>query len=196
MNKKKSFKELFRHETKKKVLKKFIVALLVFFIYFLFTIFHYGFQDGALISILTWSLFVFCTPLADAGFLLDFPLRLLSGIKMIYSEIIVWFIALIVNLICIAHCPLVYEKTFLLNLFKTILLNPFPFWLIILLSMAGTFLSIYFGDELLDVVTHKFRKKYNKHKKKHKLIWIIFIILLIILMYYYLLNYLGISFKI
>ncbi len=181
------------HETKKRVLIKFILIIAILISYFTFVSLRYGLNDGLMITILTWSFFVFCTPIADAGFLLDFPIRLITKIRMIYSEIVVWIIAASINIYSLLFNPIVYEKIEILRLFKYILLHPFPFWAIIIISATGTFLSIYFGDELIDVVKHKHRKKYKKHKNKYVLILILFIIVVIIMLYSYLLRRLGVN---
>jgi len=175
---KEPFVNFLRHETKKNVLVRFILVFAVFLIYFFISIISYG-GNGILIAFLTWSIFVFGTPIADAGFLLDFPMRLITGIRMIYSEMIVWAIAISLNVYSLFFFSQIYEKTVLLRLLKTILLNPFPYWAIIILSLAGTFLSIYFGDELIDVAKHKDREKYRKHKNKYGIIALLFLISLI-----------------
>ena len=64
--------------------------------------------------------------------------------------------------------------------------NPIPYWSVILLSAIGTFLSVMFGDELLDRLTD--RTFYNKHKNKHRLIIFIVLILLIIIIYEHLIT--------
>ena len=184
--------ELFLHETKRYSLNKFFIILLIVFSYFIFVSFKFGIRDGFMVTLLTWSFFVFCTPIADAGFLLDFPLRLLTGIRMLLSELGVWTFALIINLFCLGFIPKVYEKTILLKLFKQILLHPIPYWSIILISALGTFMSVYFGDELLDVAKHVEREKYHKHKFKYGIIVILFLFILIFLLYEHLLIELGI----
>jgi len=183
----------FKHETKRHVLKRFVFFLSIVIAYFGITSYQYGLDNGIAVTIITWSFFVFCTPIADAGFLLDFPIRLLTRIRMIYSEVFVWGIATISNIIALTFFPNIYEKTILLILLKKILLTPLPFGLIILLSAIGTFMSIYFGDELLDKVNHSERVAYHKHKKKHKMIFIAFIISLVIMVYYWLISDLGIN---
>ncbi|MCD6523056.1 MAG: hypothetical protein J7K68_04870, partial [Candidatus Diapherotrites archaeon] len=65
------------HETKRSALFKFLAVLGIVLIYFSFVSMKYGLDKGLLVGLLTWSFFVFCTPIADAGFLLDFPLRIL-----------------------------------------------------------------------------------------------------------------------
>jgi hypothetical protein len=186
-------KQLIKHETKRFVLIKFSLVLLVFLAYTGFVIWKYGAKDGLLVSFLTWSFFVFCTPIADAGFLFDFPIRLITGMKMIYSEILVWTFAFLLNLYALIFKPEIYEKTLLLKLFKFILTHPFPYWLIIILSFIGTFLSVYFGDELLDVVTHKERIKYFLYHDKYKILLFIFLIAFILVLYDFLLKELNIN---
>lgn len=163
-----SVKECLKHKTKKDVLKRFVIILTILVIYLSFAIGHYGLSNGFLVTLITWSLFVLSTPIADAGFLLDFPIRLFTKIRMIYSEIVVWVIAILLNLFVLSLYPIIYEKTFLLKIFKIILTNPFPYWLIIILSGLGAFLSIYFGDELLDVIMHKER---NIKNTKRNIYW-------------------------
>ena len=46
----------------------------LFFLYFVYLVYEYGIEDGGMVTLLTWSFFVLCTPVADAGFLLDFPI--------------------------------------------------------------------------------------------------------------------------
>lgn len=158
-------KHLLQHETKRHILLKFTLVSLIFFSYFIFITTKYGFKEGFFVSILTWSFFVLCTPVADAGFLLDFPIRLITKIKMIFSELFIWAIAIILNLYAFFIHPEIYSKTKFLSFFKHILEQPIPFWTIIFLSATGTFISIKFGDELLDKTKHTERKTYHKYKK-------------------------------
>ncbi len=170
-----------------------MVALVIFTAYFVYVTLHFGVEKGIVITLLTWSFFVMCTPIADAGLLLDFPLRILTGIRMIKAELLVWAFAITLNVLFLLFNPSVYESTALLRLFHHILTTPVPFWLIIILSAAGTFLSIHFGDELLDVLFHSERRKYFLHKEKYELVAYLAIILLIVAIYDYLLNELGIK---
>jgi len=61
-----------------------------------------------------------------------------------------------------------------------------------MLSGAGTFLSIRFADELMDVIHHQERNYYHRHGFKHEVIIIIFFVL-VILGYYELISSLGIE---
>ncbi len=186
-------KTLSHAETHKEVLIKFILLLSILILYFGYLSYEYGILTGGLVAILTWSFFVLCTPVADAGFLLDLPIRLLFGFRMLYSEIMVWTIAIALNAYAILYNREAYDKTVLTTIFKDIILTPFPYWSIFILSGIGTFLSIYFGDEMLDVLRHKDRVKYHQHAFKLKLIGVISLFLLISFAYYFLLKSLNIE---
>ncbi len=179
--------ELVKHETKRHVLIKFLIVAFIFAAYLVIMSFMHGLENGILISLVTWSFFVFCTPIAAAGFLIDFPIRMMTNIRMVQSEVMVWVIAAIINIYALLFAVEIYDKVILLNLFKQILLVPIPFWGIIVLSAGGTFLSVYFGDELLDIKKHKDRKKHMTHKKKFWLFLGAFILLIAVLYLYNLL---------
>lgn len=159
---------------KKQVLYKFLLLCVLLVGYFVYLSLEYNLAIGGIAAILTWSFFVLCTPIADAGFLLDFPLRLLFGIRMFFSEIVVWGIAITVNLISLYYSTEYYETTKLTALLHVILINPYPYWSVILLSGAGTFLSIRFGDEFMDVAYHKDRTFFHRHGFKHEIVILVF----------------------
>lgn len=186
-------KILHKIETHREILYKFLILLGVLVLYFGYLSFEYGLLTGGIVAALTWSFFVLCTPIADAGFLLDFPLRLLFGIRMLYSEIVVWAIAIALNIYALIFNPKAYDLTIITKIFKEILLTPNPYWSILLLSGVGTFLSIYFGDEMLDVFKHRDRVKYHQHSFKLKIIGVISLFVLILISYYLLLESLNIE---
>lgn len=187
------FSKFHKIETHREVVLKFLLLLCVLLLYFSYLTYEYGVLTGGVVAALTWSFFVLCTPVADAGFLLDFPIRLIFGFRMLYSEILVWLIAISINLYALSDGGASYDKTVLTTLLKKIIITPYPYWSIIILSGLGTFLSIYFGDEMLDVFRHRDRVKYHQHGFKFKLIGIISLFFLIFLAYYYLLNGLKIQ---
>lgn len=170
------------------VLMKFIFLCLILLSYLSY---QYDLLTGGIAALITWSFFVLCTPVADAGFLLDFPIRILFGIRMVLSEIAVWVIAILINIISLVYFTRYYEVTFITKTMKVILTTPSPYWLVILLSGAGTFLSIRFGDELMDVLHHKDRKFYFSHQFKHEVILFIFF-LLVLFGYYEIISTLGV----
>ena len=174
-------------------MRRFLIALAIFLAYFVYVVNEFGLEKGVHVALLTWSFFVLSTPIADAGLLLDFPLRILTGIRMIYAEVVVWIIAIAMNVYSLLFTPEIYQTTTLLQLFYHILTNPFPYWAIIVLSCIGTFLSIHFGDELLDVIFHRERVKYFTHKEKYELIALLAVFLLVLAFYNFLLQELGIK---
>ncbi len=174
------------------VLIKFVVLLLILVSYFSYLTYQYDLLTGGIASLITWSFFVLCTPVADAGFLLDFPIRVLFGIRMIWSEIVVWAIAIAINVCALTYFSEFYDVTLVTQTMKVILTNPSPYGLVIVLSGVGTFLSIRFGDELMDVLHHKDRLYYLRHHFKHEITLFIFF-LFVIFGYYEIMSTLGIT---
>ena len=133
-----------------------------------------------------------CTPVADGGFILAFPIRLLFGIRMSITQIVLWFVAIGLNLFMLISASNAYDLTFLTKLLKHILTAPYPYWGILILSAAGTLLSIYFGDEMMDVTSHKDRLMHHRHGLKYRTVLVLGLGLLTVVSYYYLLNSLNI----
>jgi len=195
INAKDKFFSFMDNKFKKHPVMKFSFILLVIIGYFVFVSMSYGLKDGFFISILTWSFFVLCTPIADAGVLIDFPMRVIAGVKMFYSEMMVWAIAISLNLFTYFTNPQIYESTILLSLLKHILDAPFPYWIVILLSAIGTFLSVYIGDTLIDTKRQTIEQKeqIKKHVIKHKILIFTVLIIFVLIFYDFLLHNLGIS---
>jgi hypothetical protein len=177
---------------KNQLLYKFLLLCIFIVGYFSYLTFRYDVTTGAVASALTWSFFVLCTPIADAGFLLDFPLRLLFGIRMLISEIAVWAIAIAINVVALLYFVEFYQSTKLTMLLHAIITTPYPYWGVILLSGVGTFLSIRFADEIMDIAHHRDREFFHRHSFKHELVLIVFFVL-ILTGYYQLIASLGIE---
>jgi len=177
---------------KKQLFYKFFLLCLLLLSYFFYVSIQYDFVTGGVASLLTWTFFVLCTPIADAGFLLDFPLRLLFGIRMLISEIIVWALAILINIVSLIYFVEYYETTKLTTLLHVILTTPYPYWGVVLLSAGGSFLSIRFADELMDVIHHRDRSFFHGNSYKHEIVIIVFFILIFI-GYYELIASLGID---
>ncbi|MFT7227932.1 MAG: hypothetical protein ACI8PW_000509 [Methylophilaceae bacterium] len=114
---------------------------------------------------------------------------------MALSEIAIWAIAILINVIALIDFRDFYQTTTLTRLMEAILTTPFPYWFIIFLSGIGTFLSIHFGDELMDVLHHRDRDYFHSHHFKHELAIFAFF-LIVILGYYEFVSSLGINLKI
>jgi len=182
-----------QHQTHREQIYKFLLLLAVLVGYFLFLSWKYDLATGGIVSALTWSFFVLCTPVADAGFLIDFPVRLITGLRMFLCELIVWAIAIALNIATVTLSPESYDKTFLTSLLYKIITTPWPYWSIVVLCAVGTFLSIRFGDEMMDVFAHKDRNFHHKHSFKFSLIAMAALALLVIWAYYHLIESLGIK---
>jgi hypothetical protein len=154
----------------------------------------YGIENGPLVSLTTWSFFVFCTPIADAGFLIDFPIRILTGFRMFFSEIIVWIISGIITYYSFFYNPAIFNDTIILKLYYQILTNIIPYGIIILLSAIGTFVSIHFGDEIYDISIKNIKNDdSNKNKKYLQILFFTILLIVILALYYTILRKLNIN---
>ncbi len=176
----------------KQIMIKFLLLAFLLVGYFVYLSFKYDLLTGGVTALITWSFFVLCTPVADAGFLVDFPLRLLFGIRMIVSEIAVWGIAILLNAVVFFYHSDYYQTTLITKLMYQILAEPYPYWVVIILSGTGTFLSIRFGDEIMDVIHHHERDFFHSHQFKHELVMVAFFIM-VFFGYYKLIASLGID---
>ena len=177
---------------KHQVFFKFTALLLILVGYFAYLTYQYDFLTGGVAALITWSFFVLCTPVADAGFLLDFPIRVLFGVRMVLSEIFVWAVAISYDAVALLYIRDYYQTTLLTRLTESIITTPFPYWFIVLLSAIGTFRSIRFGDELMDVIHHKDRDFFYSNHFKHEIVLFVFF-LFVLFSYYELIASLGIS---
>lgn len=180
--------------TRNKPLIKFLLLLGFLGAYFLYLSMEYGAGTGGVVAALSWSFFVLCTPIADGGFLLDFPIRLLLGLPMMISEIVVWTIAISLNGWALHYSPGDYDTTSLTRLFHTILTQPYPYWGIIFLSGLGTFLSLRFGDDLMERLSHKGSALAAIRENGAKFALMAGVYALIVVSYYELLSALDVSF--
>ncbi|WP_425072089.1 hypothetical protein [Sagittula sp. S175] len=171
---------------------KFALLLALLVGYFGYLWWRFDAATGAVTAGLTWAFFVLCTPIADAGFLLDFPLRVLFGIRMVVSELAVWALAFAITGSTYALAPHYFDTTVLTRLFHQILSTPWPYWGITVLSAAGTFLSVRIGDELMDVLHHRDRTFFHSHAFKRELLMIASFVVIAVA-YYRLIAALGLE---
>ncbi len=182
-----------QHPTHRETILKFLLLIVLLVGYFIWMSLKYDASTGFGLALLTWSFFVLCTPIADGGFVIAFPLRLLFGVKMALTQVAIWFIAIGINLAMLWRFRGTYSLTFLTSLLEKILTEPYPYWSILIISAAGTLLSIYFGDEMMDVTSHREREKYHAHGMKMKILITIGLGILAVVSYYYLLSSLHID---
>ncbi len=181
-----------KHPTHRETLLKFLLLVALLVAYFVYMSYQYGAGDGLLISVLTWSFFVLCTPVADGGFILAFPIRLLFQVKMVVTQLLTWVLAIVLNIWAFYQAQEIYAKSPVTEILLTILSTPYPYWGILLISALGTFLSIFFGDEMMDVTSHKERDKHHQHGYKYRIVLVLGLGLLTVVAYYQLLSQLNI----
>ena len=177
-----------KNNTHKETLLKFLALVLILVAYFSYMSWKYDASTGFGVSVLTWSFFVLCAPISDGGFILAFPIRLLFKVKMSYTQVVLWFVAIAINLYGYFYTPDIYDLTFITQLLKHILSEPYPYWSILIISALGTFLSIYFGDEMMDVASQKDRTKAHRHGFKYRTLLVLGLGILTVTAYYYLLS--------
>jgi len=182
-----------KHETHRESLLKFLALIGILIGYYAYMSWKYDASTGLSVLLLTWSFFVLCTPVADGGFILAFPIRLLFGIRMSFTQIALWFVAVSINVVMLIAAPDTYDLTFLTRLLQHILTVPYPYWSILVLSAAGTLLSIFFGDEMMDVTSHKDRVQHHRHGLKYRTLLVAGLGVLTVVAYYYLLGSLKIQ---
>ncbi|TNE41295.1 MAG: hypothetical protein EP347_02295 [Alphaproteobacteria bacterium] len=181
------------HPPKRETLIKFVALMGVFIAYFIYVSIKFDVKTGGGIAALTWSFFVLCTPVADAGFLLDFPVRLITAVRMFVTEVVVWVLAIAINLSYLTFNPGLYESTFITRLLHQIIIHPWPYWSIIVLCGIGTFMSVAFGDELMDVASHKERVLHHKVGFAYRGLMVVALFVLVFMAYGFLLKSLGIE---
>ncbi|MYM64278.1 hypothetical protein [Pseudomaricurvus sp. HS19] len=181
------------HQTHLESLLKFLALISVLVAYFLYVAWKFNAATGFGLALLSWSFFVLCTPIADGGFIVAFPVRLLFNVRMATTQLVVWLVAVAINIVMLLMYRDTYALTFLTRLLEQILTQPLPYWSILLISALGTFLSIWFGDEMMDVTRHSHREKYHRHGFNYRLILVLGLGILTVAAYYNLLAGLDIQ---
>lgn len=172
---------------------KFAAGLAVLAGYFAYLWWKFDAKTGLILAGLTWSFFVLCTPIADAGFLLDFPIRLIFKIRMLVTEILVWVLAIIISGATLLWAPDVFEKSVITAIFHKILVTPVPYWGLIAICCVGTFMSVHLGDEMLDVIAHRDRDIFHRHGFWLRLVSFIAILSTAIIGYNHLMGEFGLN---
>ena len=120
------FKIKIKHQIHLETGLKFVLLSGILALYSVYLANNHGISKGSVTLALTWSFFVLCTPIADAGFLLDFPVRLLFGFRMFIVEIFVWVLAITISVASLLLAPEYFESTLITRVFHQILCHPYP----------------------------------------------------------------------
>lgn len=137
-----------------------------------------GIKKGFTVVILTWCFFVFGTPIADAGAIVDFPVRIITNNPFYNTELIVFAVAATIIVIFLWVSPKSYEDTFLTRVLYKMFTRPFSLYgLIIILSIVGTLISAYVENDIYNWALYN---KGHIQSWRNKLLVIIFFIIWII----------------
>jgi len=95
---------------------------------------------GFHLTLLTWSFVALCLPISSNGVLFSKIFSIATHHPIRYASAISWFFALSLNIFTYYVMPYSYVRSATTFLLYRILTNPWPYWLIIAASLAG---SIY-----------------------------------------------------
>jgi len=122
------------------------VALLTIFFFLLFSFWlNYNINIAILLTLLCWSLYILCIPAFHGKFLLGTPYQMITGKKLLYPEVYLWFTALLLNIFTYFTIRWIYLKALSTHLLLRIISTPWPYWLIILFCAIGTFYKFFVG---------------------------------------------------
>ena len=62
-----SLSHFLKHDTKRETLIKFIMLIFIVVSYFVYISLKFGTRNGLLVTVITWSFFIFCTPIAKTA---------------------------------------------------------------------------------------------------------------------------------
>lgn len=124
-------------------LAKFIIALLFTTLFIIRYTVHYGFLAALVLTLLTWTFFMLCTPLNKGGMLVAPILYFTTHHRFQYTELAVWLAAIAMNALAIFSYPMLYTATTITSLLYYILTHPWPCWVIVALSLCATLYNIF-----------------------------------------------------
>ena len=169
--------------------EKFALVLGVILLYFCYVAWTEGIALGFTVVILTWCFFVFGTPVADAGALVDFPVRIITNNPFYRTEWIVFGVAATIIGVFLWASPKSYEATFLTRLLYKMATRPLSLYgMIVVLSIIGTLVSAYLENDVYN------RVLYDKGRLRSWRVWGLAVAFVLIWMVYIgILYHLGIQ---
>ena len=149
-------RQIFQNANKTSGFTRFCIIILIIFIYSCFVIYSYGIKNGISITLLTWCFFVYGTPIADAGVLLDFPIKIFTDNPMQRTELYVFAIAAFIIGINYLLNISAFDLTPVTKLLFKMITKPYTLYgIIILLSVIGTYISASLENELYMYLVYK-----------------------------------------
>ena len=126
---------------------KFSITCLLLVWYYGYLVGEFGLAVATQSILLTWTFFILCTPSTNGGIIIDIPFHVITGKRMLYSEIGIWCCALIYNIFMYHFYPAIYFKNPITDLLHQVLSRPWPYWLIIGICFLGTVYTLLVSDD-------------------------------------------------
>jgi len=143
-------KSLRKYFSGSQLLPKFVISLAFFCllcIIFVYQIYLYGFAVGSYISLLIWSLYILCIPVAHGRFFIGTPLHYFTG-RHYLPELFIWTLAASLNIFTFIFIPRVYQTSMLTYFLYRILITP-RYWSLLLITLCGVWYRLMARSKLI-----------------------------------------------
>jgi hypothetical protein len=153
----------------------------------------HGVGEGLEVTALTWAFLIFLTPVPIAGVLLELPLKIFTKHRMMTIQTLIWGLGIIIAGLGQLFFPNAFEATTILKLFRYVLQNPMPYWGLLGLCAAGTFLSVFLVEEFVDEIKDELMHRHRKHLSALHMFICLLAVLGIIIAYWVIVGKLGLA---
>jgi hypothetical protein len=131
--------------TKFQLTRFFLYTFFIFFLMFIFWAKFGAVKPAIQTVLLAWSMFVLCIPYSHGRVILGVPYKIITGRVAAYPEVVMWLLAVILNIISYISIPNVYFYTTFNHMLYRIITTPWPYWLLIFVCALGTFYKFFVG---------------------------------------------------
>ena len=125
-----------------------VVVSLAISLFALYIVLMFGLHRGLHIAALLWSFFVLCVPYGSSGILLS-PFRRATRLKLQYADIVLWIVAVCLNIYTYSFSRPIYLKSISTHLLYQIIANPWPYWLIIAVCILGMIYRLFIAADIM-----------------------------------------------
>jgi hypothetical protein len=149
----------FQNASKTSGFNKFVSVLIIVILYAAYVMHKYGLSNGVEITLLTWCFFVFGTPVADAGGLVAFPVRVFTNNPMYNTQLWVYLVATVIT----GYYAVFHKDKFAFTvvgriLYKMVTQPLSLYGVIIVVSLVGTLISAYLEDSVYSYLVYRENK--------------------------------------
>ena len=125
-----------------------VVVSLAISLFALYIVLLFGLHRGLHIAALLWSFFVLCVPYGSSGILLS-PFRRATRLRLQYADIVLWAIAVGLNVYTYFFARQIYLKSISTHLLYQIISNPWPYWLIMAICIFGMIYRLFIAPDAM-----------------------------------------------